>query len=83
MFDLSEDDSYGDPGDADAAAEPGRDPDDPPARHDIYLRGDGATADGDRPFLDRHDLVTGETTRLFAQPSRRARVRALLRRRPS
>ena len=34
----------------------------------IYLRGDGATPDGDRPFLDRLDLASGATTRLFQSP---------------
>ncbi len=31
----------------------------------IFLRGDGASAEGDRPFCDRYDLDTGKTTRLF------------------
>ena len=31
----------------------------------IFLQGAGASPEGDRPFLDRHDLTTGETTRLF------------------
>ncbi|MEM9300676.1 MAG: prolyl oligopeptidase family serine peptidase [Pseudomonadota bacterium] len=31
----------------------------------IFLIGDGASDEGDRPFLDRHDLVSGETERLF------------------
>lgn len=31
----------------------------------IFLRGDGATPDGDRPFLDRLDLKTRKTERLF------------------
>ena len=30
-----------------------------------YLTGDGASADGDRPFLDRIDLTTFRTTRLW------------------
>ncbi|HEX2781166.1 MAG TPA: hypothetical protein VHM30_16820, partial [Gemmatimonadaceae bacterium] len=30
-----------------------------------YLIGDGASAEGDRPFLDRFDLTTKATTRLF------------------
>ena len=35
----------------------------------IYLAGDGASPDGDRPFLDRLDLSTLETERLFhSQP---------------
>jgi len=32
---------------------------------DIYLIGDGASPEGDRPFLDAFDLNTGESTRLF------------------
>ena len=31
----------------------------------IYLSGSGATPGGDRPFLDRFDLATGKTQRLF------------------
>jgi dipeptidyl aminopeptidase/acylaminoacyl peptidase len=31
----------------------------------VYFRGSGATDQGDRPFLDLRDLVTGETERLF------------------
>ena len=30
-----------------------------------FLNGDGASAEGDRPFADRLDLATGEPTRLF------------------
>lgn len=33
--------------------------------HHIYLRGPGGSDEGDRPFLDRMDLRTGETERLF------------------
>ncbi len=31
----------------------------------LYLIGDGASEEGDRPFLDARDLATGETRRLF------------------
>ncbi len=31
----------------------------------IFLSGDGASPEGDRPFLDRRDLRTGDTERLF------------------
>jgi len=31
----------------------------------ILLRGDGASPEGDRPFLDEFDIETGETSRLF------------------
>lgn len=30
-----------------------------------YLAGAGASSDGDRPFLDKYELATGTTTRLF------------------
>ena len=30
-----------------------------------FLRGNGASAEGDRPFLDRFDLTTGQSTRAF------------------
>ncbi len=31
----------------------------------IYLKGQGATPEGDRPFVDKYDLATGKTERLF------------------
>jgi dipeptidyl aminopeptidase/acylaminoacyl peptidase len=31
----------------------------------LYLRGDGASSEGDRPFLDRFDIATGKTERLW------------------
>ena len=31
----------------------------------LFLSGQGATPKGDRPFLDRYDLASGKTTRLF------------------
>jgi len=31
----------------------------------MYLRGSGASAEGDRPFLDRIDVATGQTERLW------------------
>jgi dipeptidyl aminopeptidase/acylaminoacyl peptidase len=65
LWDLSTDESYADPGD--------------PVRHrlangfrvirqdgdSIYLEGEGSSPDGDRPFLDRLDLKTLKTERLF------------------
>jgi dipeptidyl aminopeptidase/acylaminoacyl peptidase len=32
---------------------------------DVYLSGEGATPDGDKPFLDRFNLATGKAERLF------------------
>jgi dipeptidyl aminopeptidase/acylaminoacyl peptidase len=34
----------------------------------IFLKGDGATPEGQRPFLDRYNWRTGETVRLFRSP---------------
>jgi dipeptidyl aminopeptidase/acylaminoacyl peptidase len=31
----------------------------------LYLTGQGASAEGDRPFIDKYDLKTGKTTRLW------------------
>jgi dipeptidyl aminopeptidase/acylaminoacyl peptidase len=31
----------------------------------LYLRGDGASPEGDRPFIDRFDVATGKTERLW------------------
>ncbi|WP_024870217.1 prolyl oligopeptidase family serine peptidase [Pseudoxanthomonas suwonensis] len=65
LWDLSTDELYADPGSpqyrvlANGAAvlreEDGA----------LFLRGQGASPQGDRPFLDRYDLATGATTRLF------------------
>ncbi len=34
-----------------------------------FLTGAGASDEGDRPFVDRYELATGRTTRLFQSPS--------------
>ncbi|HEX7270159.1 MAG TPA: hypothetical protein VF256_22420, partial [Streptosporangiaceae bacterium] len=68
IFDLSMDDAYGDPGTPLVVLHPDGSRTvlaDGPA---IYLRGDGATPDGDRPFFDRFDLVTLTATRLHESP---------------
>ena len=64
-FDLDEGDRYGDPGYPVFRPLPnGR-----WVLHQqgdaVYFRGSGATAQGDRPFLDLRDLDTGDTERLF------------------
>src|SRR5262249_39745097 len=69
LFDLAEDDAYGDPGAPMMRLHPDGTR---TIRQDgsaIFLRGDGATPDGERPFLDRRDLATGETTRLLQSPA--------------
>ncbi len=65
VFDLSEDDAYADPGDPMLALNPDGSRTIRQQGQAVYLRGDGATPDGDRPFLDRYDLATGQATRLF------------------
>lgn len=69
ISDRSADDAYGDPG----SPLMGLNPDG--ARtvlqdgQVIYLRGMGATPGGDRPFLDRLDLSTLATARLYQSPA--------------
>jgi dipeptidyl aminopeptidase/acylaminoacyl peptidase len=65
LFDLSEDDAYSDPGDPMVSLNPDGSRTIRQFGEHIYLRGDGAAPDGERPFLDRYDLTTGESTRLF------------------
>ena len=68
VFDLGEDDSYGDPGSPLTVLHPDGTRtvrQDGPA---ILLRGDGASPEGDRPFVDRFDLATGQKVRLFRSP---------------
>ncbi|MFG0320026.1 MAG: TolB family protein, partial [Planctomycetota bacterium JB042] len=71
VFDRSIDDRYGDPGQPVRR----RTPDGSVvARMDgdaVFLVGDGATEEGDRPFLDRFDLETGEKERLFRADAER------------
>ena len=69
IFDLAEDDAYGDPGSPMMRLHPDGTRTVRQDGQSIFLRGDGASADGDRPFLDRLDLATGESTRLFQSPA--------------
>jgi dipeptidyl aminopeptidase/acylaminoacyl peptidase len=68
LFDHSMDDAYADPGSPLMITHPdGR----RTALQDgsvIYLRGDGSTPEGDRPFLDRLDLATLASERLYQSP---------------
>jgi dipeptidyl aminopeptidase/acylaminoacyl peptidase len=66
MFDLAADDAYRDPGSPLLTLNP--DGTQTALQHGtaIYLRGDGATPDGYRPFLDRLDLATMRAERLYA-----------------
>ncbi|NIP78148.1 MAG: prolyl oligopeptidase family serine peptidase, partial [Gemmatimonadetes bacterium] len=65
LWDRSTEDAYGDPGDPELRTTPAGERvllQDGPW---IFLAGDGATPDGERPFLDRLDLETFETERLW------------------
>ena len=66
LFDRSSEDRYGDPGDF--LTTPGNYGSVLLASTDgkaLYLAGLGASAEGDRPFVDSYDLLTKKTTRLF------------------
>jgi dipeptidyl aminopeptidase/acylaminoacyl peptidase len=70
VFDRSMHDAYGDPGtpmfrrtpDGRLVAQTADD-------GSLYLRGAGATPEGNRPFVDRFDVATGATSRLHASPA--------------
>ena len=68
IFDLSMDDAYGDPGTPLVTLKPDGARTVLSDSSAIYLRGDGATPEGDRPFLDRFDLATGSASRLHESP---------------
>jgi len=68
VFDLSVNDAYNDPGDPVYSVKPNGDRTILQDGDHIYLSGRGATPDGDRPFLDRFNLVTLEKERLFRCP---------------
>jgi dipeptidyl aminopeptidase/acylaminoacyl peptidase len=67
LWERSSEDRYTDPGDflttRDARGQ-SRLVITPDGTH-AFLAGDGASAEGDRPFVDRYELATGKTLRLF------------------
>jgi dipeptidyl aminopeptidase/acylaminoacyl peptidase len=67
LFDRSAEDAYADPGQflTTTTASGDRVLLTTPDGKSAFLRGDGASAEGDRPFLDSYDIATGKTTRLF------------------
>lgn len=68
VFDLNARDSYKDPGRPVMAMTPAGEWVALQDKDAIYLSGQGATPKGDRPFLDKYDLKTGRTTRLYQCP---------------
>jgi dipeptidyl aminopeptidase/acylaminoacyl peptidase len=69
VFDRSMDDAYGDPGAPMTALNPDGTRTVVSDGSAIYLRGEGATPEGRRPFLDRFDLATLTATRLRQSPA--------------
>ncbi len=69
LFDLDAEDAYGDPGTPVLQVHPDGTRTVLQDQSVIYLRGGGASPDGDRPFLDRLDTETGASSRLFRSPA--------------
>jgi dipeptidyl aminopeptidase/acylaminoacyl peptidase len=69
LFDHSADDAYADPGTPLVTTKPDGRRTVLQDGQAIFLRGLGATPAGDRPFLDRLDLTSRASTRLFHSPA--------------
>jgi len=69
LFDCSMDDAYADPGTPLVETLPDGRSVVVQRGSSIYLRGAGATPEGNRPFLDRLDLDSGEVVRVHASPA--------------
>jgi dipeptidyl aminopeptidase/acylaminoacyl peptidase len=65
LWDLSSDEKYADPGNPIYRVQPDGQFLVRLQGDAIYLSGNGASPDGDRPFLDRLDLATRQSVRLF------------------
>jgi dipeptidyl aminopeptidase/acylaminoacyl peptidase len=68
VSDRSREDRYSDPGNWVYVQDPASDHVIPLRSTDgryLYLRGSGASPEGDKPFLDRFDLTTGKSERLW------------------
>ncbi len=69
IFDHSADEAYLDPGSPMMTVHPDGTRTVLQDGNQIYLRGDGASPEGDRPFLDRLDLADLSTQRLWRSPA--------------
>jgi dipeptidyl aminopeptidase/acylaminoacyl peptidase len=69
IFDLSVDDDYASPGTPMTTLNPDGTRTTVQDGSIIYLRGEGARPDGLRPFLDRLDLTSAATERLYESPA--------------
>jgi dipeptidyl aminopeptidase/acylaminoacyl peptidase len=68
LWDRSSEDRYSDPGNWVYVQDPASDHFIPLHSSDgryLYLRGSGASTTGDKPFLDRFDITTGKSERLW------------------
>jgi dipeptidyl aminopeptidase/acylaminoacyl peptidase len=67
IWDRSTEDAYGDPGRPVLTRDPRGQTVmvQAPDRRSIYLIGDGASPDGDHPFIDRYDPMSGRSERLW------------------
>ena len=65
LWDLSSDEKYADPGQPVYRVQPDGQYLIRMQGDELWLSGNGASPDGDRPFLDRLDLITRKTERLF------------------
>ncbi|MBK5293042.1 MAG: S9 family peptidase, partial [Acidobacteriia bacterium] len=65
LWSRSTQDGYGDPGTPQSTTTPSGHRVILQSGNHIFLEGNGASPQGDRPFLDRYDLTTGKTERLF------------------
>jgi len=68
VWDRSTEDRYSDPGSWVFVLDPATDRLVPLRSSDgkyLYLRGNGASPEGDRPFIDRFNVATGQTERLW------------------
>jgi dipeptidyl aminopeptidase/acylaminoacyl peptidase len=65
LFSLNERDAYHDPGTPVFKTMPDGRRQVIQSGDDIYLQGEGSSSTGDHPFLDRFNLVTGKTQRIF------------------
>jgi len=65
IFDLSTQDQYNDPGRPVMTSTPAGDRVAVQDGDYIYLRGEGSSPEGDRPFIDRFNLKNGRVQRLF------------------
>ncbi|WP_425501578.1 S9 family peptidase [Pseudoxanthomonas kalamensis] len=65
LWDLSMDERYADPGSPEYKVLPNGEWVLHEENGALFLSGSGASPQGDRPFLDRYDLATGKSERLF------------------